>query len=59
MYYPQDGFYFPLTTVAAKLCPPGSNGGWANKTAKGGKLETITSSGVPFWTRRPIVAPLF
>lgn len=59
MYYPQDGFYFPLTGVERKDCPSDSNGGWANKTAKGGKLETKTSSRVPFWTRKPIVAPLF
>lgn len=59
MYYAQDGFYFPLTTVSGKRCGPESNGGWANKWANGGKQETKTSSAVPFWTRRPIVAPLF
>ncbi len=59
MYYDQDGFYLPMSRVQPKACGPDANGGWANKTAPGGLQETETANWVPFWTRRPIVAPLF
>lgn len=59
MYFSTDGFYLPETIVQPKTCGPLATGGWAGKTAPGGLKETRTAYAVPFWTRRPIVFPLF
>jgi hypothetical protein len=59
LYYSRDGFYWPPTRVAPMACGASANGGWANRTAPGGGLETKTSSAIPFYTRNPSVFPLF
>ena len=58
MYFSTDGFYLPETTVDPKKCDDDAPGGWAGKTAPGGKKETKTAYAVPFWTRRPFLVPL-
>jgi len=58
MYIERDGFYWPPRPVDPKDCDSESTGGWANKHANGGKMETSTSTGAPYATRNPVTTGL-
>ena len=59
IYITRDSLNWPPTPVTRKTCPPGSSGGWGGKTANGGGKEVTTGSVIPFYSRKPIVVPLF